>query len=395
MKLQKEFFKYQAQTTTFASGFEVDYAKGSYIYGKNQRKYLDFVSGISVNILGHSHPKIIEAIKKQVDKYLHVMVYGEYALEKPVQLCKFLAAQLPDPLKVTYLVNSGTEAVEAALKLSKQYTNRSEIISFKNSYHGNSQGSLSVSGNEVHKQAFRPLIPNIQFIEFNNESNLEKISNKTACVIVETIQGASGFCLPKNNFLLKLKEKCQQNKTLLILDEIQSGIGRTGKLFSFQHYDVIPDILVVGKALGGGLPIGAMISSKKIMNTLCKNPKLGHITTFGGNPLIASAAITTLTTLYEENIMDEIESKEYLFKKLLVHKKIKKIHGRGLMLALELPSSKYCFSIVKKCMNKGLIVFWQLYKNNFLRISPPLIISKKEIEWGCSTILNILDEEKN
>lgn len=395
MDLKNAFFNYQAQTTLSASGFEVSYAQGNYLYGKDQKKYLDFVAGVSANTLGHSHPKVILAIKEQADRYLHVMVYGEYALEKPVKLCEFLAKKLPDPLKVTYLVNSGTEAIEAALKLAKRYTNREEIISFKNSYHGNSQGSLSVSGNEIHKQAFRPLIPNIRFIEFNNESDLEKISNHTASVIIETIQGAAGFCLPKNNFLLKLKQKCEKNGALLILDEIQPGIGRTGKLFAFEHYGIIPDILVIGKGLGGGLPVGAMISSKKIMNTLCVSPKLGHITTFGGNPLIAAASLATLTTLYEENLMELVEEKEKLFRKLLIHKKIKKIHGKGLMLALELESEEYCLAVVKKCMNKGLIVFWQLYRNNFLRISPPLTISLIEIKWGCSVILDILNEENS
>ncbi|MCB9201881.1 MAG: aspartate aminotransferase family protein [Flavobacteriales bacterium] len=392
MQKNKDFFTYQAQTTQFASGFEVDKALGSYIYGKDGKKYLDFVAGVSANTIGHSHHKILEAIKSQAEKYLHVMVYGEYSLEKPVELCKFLAEKTPSPLEVTYLVNSGTEAIEGALKLAKRYTGRHEIVAFKGSYHGNTHGSLSVSGNEIHKQAFRPLLPDVSFLEFNNEDDFIKITNKTACVIIETIQGASGFILPKNDFLLKLKKQCEKVGALLILDEIQPGIGRTGKLFSFEHYDIVPDILVMGKGLGGGLPVGAFMSSKKIMETLSFNPKLGHITTFGGNPLIASSCLATLQTVYDERLMEQIDEKENLFRNLLIHDKIKQIHGRGLMLALELESSEYCLHIAKECMKKGLIVFWQLYKNNFMRITPPLTISKEEIKIGCKVILEALNE---
>ena len=383
MTLAQEFLKYQAQTTQFSAAFEVEKAEGNYIYGKDGKKYLDFVAGVSANTLGHSHPKIVEAIKRQAEKYLHVMVYGEYALEQPVELCKFLAEKTPNPLEVTYLVNSGTEAIEASLKLAKRYTGREEIISFKDSYHGNTHGSLSVSGNENHKQAFRPLIPDIQFIEFNNENDLG---------IVETIQGAAGFRLPENDYLLKLKKRCEQTGTLLILDEIQPGIGRTGKLFAFEHYQITPDILVMGKGLGGGLPVGAMMSSKEIMQTLSHHPKLGHITTFGGNPLIAASCLATLQTIYDEKLMEQVDEKEQLFRKLLQHKKIKKIHGRGLMLALELDSPEYCLEVAKKCMQNGLIVFWQLYRNDFLRISPPLTLSLDEIKMGCEIILQVLNE---
>ena len=390
--MQQDFYKYQAQTTQFASGFEVEKAEGSYIYGKNGKRYLDFVAGVSANTLGHSHPKVINAIKNQADKYLHVMVYGEYAQEMPVAICKLLAESTPNPLEVTYLVNSGAEAIDGSLKLAKRHTGREEIISFKNSYHGNTHGALSVSGNEVHKREFRPLLPNINFIEFNNFEDLEQITEKTAGVILETIQGAAGFLMPENDYLVKLKARCEEVGALLILDEIQPGFGRTGKLFAFEHYRIVPDILVMGKGMGGGVPVGAFMSSKEIMSSLSHSPKLGHITTFGGNPLIAAASYATLKEVVESNLMNEVDEKEQLFRALLQHPKIFNINGRGLMLAVNLGSPDFTLEVAKRCMDKGLIVFWQLYRNEYLRISPPLNISLEEIKEGCQIILNVLDE---
>lgn len=390
--MKQEFFKYQAQTTPFATGFEVEKAEGSYIYGKDGNAYLDFVAGVSANTLGHSHPKIIDAIKKQADRYLHVMVYGEYAQEKPVALCQLLAEATPEPLEVTYLVNSGAEAIDGALKLAKRYTGREEIISMKNSYHGNTHGALSVSGNEFHKREFRPLLPMISFIEFNNEEEFSKITEKTACVIVETIQGAAGFLTPSQNYFKNLKKRCEEVGALLILDEIQPGFGRTGKLFSFEHYDMVPDILVMGKGMGGGVPVGAFMSSAEIMKSLQHSPKLGHITTFGGNPLIAAASYATLKEVLDSGLMNEVNEKEALFRELLVHPKIKKVNGRGLMLAVELESPDYTLKVAKRCMEKGLIVFWQLYRNEFMRISPPLTLTQNEIRKGCQIILQALDE---
>ena len=391
--MKQEFFKYQAQTTPYAAGFEVEKAEGSYIYGKDGRAYLDFVAGVSANTLGHSHPKVVNAIKEQADKYLHVMVYGEYAQEKPVELCRLLAEATPEPLEVSYLVNSGAEAIDGALKLAKRYTGREEIISMKNSYHGNTHGALSVSGNEFHKREFRPLLPMISFIEFNNEEEFSKITEKTACVIAETIQGAAGFLTPSQNYFKNLKKRCEEVGALLILDEIQPGFGRTGKLFSFEHYDMVPDILVMGKGMGGGVPVGAFMSSAEIMKSLQHSPKLGHITTFGGNPLIAAASFATLKEVLESSLMNEVEEKEKLFRELLVHPKIKKVNGRGLMLAVELESPEYTLDVAKRCMEKGLIVFWQLYRNEFMRISPPLTISKEEIKKGCEIILEALNEK--
>lgn len=390
--LQKDFFKYQAKTTPFASGFEVDYAKGSYIYGKNGRAYLDFAAGVSVNTLGHSHPRVNQAIIDQVNRHQHVMVYGEYAQDKPVQLCKRLAEVLPAPLNTTYLVNSGTEAIEASMKLAKRYTGREEIIACKNAYHGNTQGSLSLAGREEKKRAFRPLLPMINFIEFNSESDLNKITNKTAGVVVETIQGASGFRLPQNNYLKKLKNRCEEVGALLILDEIQPGFGRTGKLFAFEHYDFVPDVLVIGKGMASGMPIGAFVASAEMMESLSHSPTLGHITTFGGNPVVAAAALATLDELLESDLMRQIDEKEKLFRELLIHPKIKTIAGRGLMLAPELESPEYALEVAAKCMEKGLILFWLMYSIQNLRITPPVTISLDEIREGCDIILEVLNE---
>lgn len=390
--LSQKFYQYQAQTTPFASGFEVEKAEGSYIYGKDGKAYLDFVAGVSANTLGHSHPKVVNAIKEQTDKYLHVMVYGEYAQEKPVELCRLLAEATPEPLEVTYLVNSGAEAIDGSLKLAKRYTGREEIIAFKEAYHGNTHGALSVAGNEIHKREFRPLLPMVNFIEFNNENDFDKITEKTACVIVETIQGAAGFIMPKDNYFINLKKRCEEVGALLILDEIQPGFGRTGKLFAFEHFGIAPDILVMGKGMGGGVPVGAFMSSKEIMSSLSHSPKLGHITTFGGNPLIAAASHATLKEVLESGLMNETDKKEKLFKELLVHPKIKNINGKGLMLAVNLGTPDITIKTISKCMEKGLIVFLQLYRNEYLRISPPLTISEDEIRKGCAIILEALNE---
>lgn len=390
--MKEDFFTYQAQTTPFAAGFGVERAEGCYIYGKDGRKYLDFVAGVSANTLGHSHPRIVEAIKTQAEQYLHVMVYGEYAQEMPVKLCKLLAEKTPAPLEVTYLVNSGAEAIDGALKLAKRYTGREEIISMKDAYHGNTHGALSVCGNEYHKREFRPLLPLVNFISFNDESELTKITEKTACVIAETVQGAAGFLVPRPDYFKKLKNRCEEVGALLILDEIQPGFGRTGKLFAFEHFGIVPDILVMGKGMGGGVPVGAFMSSREIMQSLSHSPKLGHITTFGGNPLIAAASLATLSGIYEENLMEKIQQKENLLRSLLIHPKIKAVNGLGLMLAVNLGSPDYTLEVAKRCMEKGLIVFWQLYRNEFLRISPPLTITEEEIRTGCEIILEVLNE---
>jgi len=389
--VNSDFFKYQAQTTTHPLAMTISHANGSYIYDTNQKAYLDFVAGVSATPLGHNHPKVIKAIKAQLDKYLHVMVYGEYIQEPAVELCKLLAKNLPYPLETTYLVNSGTEAIEGALKLAKRATGRSEIISAFNAYHGNTMGSMSVMGYEERKQAFRPLLPDVRFITFNKEEDLDLITSKTAGVILETIQGGAGFIEPKNNYLAKVRAKCDAVGALLILDEIQPGIGRTGKLFGFEHYHCVPDILVTGKGLGGGMPIGAFTASKDLMDLLAENPKLGHITTFGGHPVIAASALATLTEIIESKLMAQTLEKEQLFRKLLVHPLILEIRGKGLMLALIMPSEEITNKVILTCQEQGLILFWLLFEPKAVRITPPLTISNEEIIKGCSIIINILN----
>lgn len=390
--LKKDFFTYQAQTTNTPLAIEIAKAKGVYVYDTNNKKYLDFIAGVSANTLGHSHPKITKAIKEQADNYLHVMVYGEFIQEKPVALAKLLATNLPKELNQVYLVNSGTEATEGALKLAKKVTGKSEIIAAKLAYHGNTQGSMSVCGAEEQNRAYRPLIPNTRFIEFNNFEDLQKINHNTAAVILETIQGGAGFIVPKPNYLKKVKEKCQEVGALLILDEIQTGIGRTGKLFEFLNQNIVPDIVITGKGLGGGLPIGAFISSAEKMKLLKENPKLGHITTFGGNPLIAASALATLNEILHTSIMNKVLEKEKLFRKLLIHPLIKEIRGKGLMLALIMDTPEIASQVILKSLEKGLLLFWLLFEGRAVRITPPLTISNTEITKGCQIILEVLHE---
>ena len=390
-KLQEDFLKFQAKTTPYPLGIVVDHAKGSYVYDTDGKAYLDFIAGVSACSVGHCHPNVVEAIKTQAERYLHVMVYGEFAQEPAVDLAKELAAELPESLGVTYLVNSGTEAIEGALKLAKRVTGRGELIAAHNAYHGSTHGALSLLGAEQQKKAYRPLLPGIQFIQFNNADDLDKITTKTAAVLLETIQGGAGFIVPQNGYLKKVKERCKAVGALLILDEIQPGFGRTGKLFGFQQYDVVPDILVMGKGMGGGLPIGAFSSSAAHMDHLTENPKLGHITTFGGNAIIATAALATLRTLKEEQLIEAVAEKEKLFQSLLKHPKIKQINGTGLMLAPIFETEEIANIVVLKAMEKGLLLFWLLWEKKAVRISPPLTISLDEIRNGCAIISEILD----
>lgn len=391
--MKKDFFKHQAQTSPHPLAIEISKAKGSYVYDSNEKAYLDFIAGVSANTLGHNHPKISEAIKNQVDDYTHVMVYGEFIQKPQVGLCKLLSDNLPDTLDTIYLTNSGTEATEGALKLAKRFTGRSEIIAAKNGYHGNTQGSMSVCGAEEQNRAFRPLVPGIQFIEFNKTDDINCITSNTAAVILETIQGGAGVIEPVNDYLLKVKKRCEEVGALLILDEIQSGVGRTGKLYGFQNYNVVPDIFITGKGLGGGMPIGAFISSNKLMNYLQEKPKLGHITTFGGHPVIAAAAEATLTELLNSNLIEDTLRKETLIRKLLVHPLISEIRGKGLMLAALVETPEMASNIILKCLEKGLLLYWLLFEGKAIRISPPLTISDDEIHKGCSIIIEALNEE--
>lgn len=396
--MKNDFLKYQAQTSPHPLAIEISKAKGSFVYDTKGKTYLDFIAGVSANTLGHNHPKVSEAIKNQVDTYTHVMVYGEFIQQPSVELCKLVVENLASPLEKVYLTNSGTEATEGALKLAKRFTGRSEIIAAKNGYHGNTQGAMSVCGAEEQNSAFRPLIPGVRFIEFNNTADIPNITNKTAAVILETIQGGAGFIEPKNDYLLKVKKRCKEVGALLILDEIQSGVGRTGKLYGFENYNVVPDIFVTGKGLGGGMPIGAFISSNKLMSCLQQQPKLGHITTFGGHPVIAAAAKATLTELLNSDLIPKALDKEVLIRKLLIHPLIAEIRGKGLMLAALVETPEIASKVILKCLNKGLLLFWLLFEGKAIRITPPLTISNDEIIKGCSIIMESLDEiisEKN
>lgn len=388
--MKTKFTTYQAQTTSHPLGLEISHAKGSYIYSSDNTPYLDFVAGVSACSLGHCHPRVVEAIQKQTARYLHVMVYGEYAQSPAIQLCQLLAEQLPKGLEKTYLVNSGTEAIEGAMKLARRYTGRAEIIAAKNAYHGNTMGALSLMDSAERQNPFRPLLGGISHIEFNNENDLIKITEKTAAVVLETIQGAAGFIFPEGGYLSKIKQRCEEVGALLILDEIQPGFGRTGKLFSFTHFNIVPDILVMGKGMAGGLPIGAFTASSVIMDSLSHNPELGHITTFGGNPVIASAALATLREITQTQLMAQTLEKEKLFRQLLVHPLIKEVRGKGLMLAALLPNEKMATELILRCQDKGLVLFWLQFEKKAVRITPPLTITESEIKKGCRIILDTL-----
>jgi acetylornithine/succinyldiaminopimelate/putrescine aminotransferase len=386
------FKDFQAQTTPYPMGLEIVRAKGCYLYDSNKKKYLDLVAGVSACSLGHRHPKVVRAIKRQLGKYLHVMVYGEFIQKEPVLLAKLLADHLPQHLNTTYLTNSGTEAIEGALKLAKRVTGRAEIIAAKKAYHGNTMGAMSVMGYELRKSAYRPLIPGTRFIRFNNPEDLKNITSQTAAVILETIQGGAGFIVPDKGYLKKVKKRCEDVGALLILDEIQPGIGRTGKLFAFMDHEIAPDILVIGKGLGGGLPVGAFIADQKHMAQLKQAPSLGHITTFGGNPVIAAACRATLDTMLNSNLIAATLEKEKLFRKLLVHPKIKAIRGKGLMLALIMEDTKTAQTLVKKCLEEGVLLFFLLFEPKAVRISPPLTISEKQIKKACKTLIKVLNQ---
>ncbi|MEN9876200.1 MAG: hypothetical protein RLZZ529_1197 [Bacteroidota bacterium] len=390
--MNTDFIQYQAQTSPYPLGMEVSHAIGSYIYDTNNNRYLDFVAGVSACSLGHQHPRVNQAIKDQLDLYSHVMVYGEYSQSPAVEYCKLMASLLPAPLDKTYLVNSGTEAIEGALKLARRVTGRSQLISCHNAYHGNTMGSLSVMGFEERKQVFRPLIPDVEFITFNNEADLAKITTKTAGILLETIQGGAGFIQPENDYLKKVRERCNEVGAIMILDEIQPGFGRTGKLFGFQNYDVVPDIVVMGKGMGGGMPVGAFTASSAMMDLLSHNPKLGHITTFGGHPVIAAASLATLKEITETTLMEEAIAKEKLFRSLLVHPLIEEVRGKGLMLAAMTKTPEITNEVILKCQDKGLILFWLLFEGCAIRITPPLTISEEEIREGCAIILQVMDE---
>ncbi len=381
------FLQHNAQTTLEPLLLEFNKASGMYLYDTDGKKYLDLIAGIGVSNVGHCHPAVVEAVKTQAENYMHIMVYGEFVQNPQVNFAKALADVLPPNLNCTYFVNSGAEAVEGAMKLAKRYTHRTEIISCNNSYHGSTQGALSLMGNEEFKQAYRPLLPHIKFIEYNSLPDLDLITTKTAAVFIETIQGEAGIRIADKAYFKALRDKCTSTGTLLVLDEIQCGFGRTGKLFGFEHFNIVPDILLLAKGIGGGMPIGAFVSSKEIMISLATNPILGHITTFGGHPVSCAAGLATLQTIVQENIVNGVTEKGELFKKLLVHPAIKEVRGKGLMIAIEFENFETNKKIIDACIADGIISDWFLHCSNSMRIAPPLIITDEEIEWACKVIL--------
>jgi acetylornithine/N-succinyldiaminopimelate aminotransferase len=385
--LRQLFLANQAQTTNFPLMLEIDKAEGNYIYDTNGKAYLDLISGISVSALGHSNRVVKEAIKKQVDLHMHVMIYGEFIQNAQALLCKKLNDLLPDNLNSIYLLNSGAEATDVALKLAKRFTGKPNVIANNNSYHGSTHAALSLNSHEYFKSAYRPLVPGVSFINFNNLVDIEKIDHNTACVITEVIQGEAGYIPATQEFLSALRTKCNQTGTLLIFDEIQSAIGKTGKMFAFEHFGIEPDILLLGKALGAGMPIGAVLANQKTMSVFADNPILGHITTFGGHPVISAAALAGLEELERLDLMATVNEKEALFRKLLVHPAIKNITGKGLMLGVQLDHFDNLLKVIEGCINNGLITDWFLFANDKMRIAPPLTITTEEIEHACNIIL--------
>ena len=387
------FLNHIGQTSPSPLMLEIEKARGIYLYEASGKRYVDLVSGVSVSNLGHNHPAVVTAVKEQVDKYMHLMVYGEIVQSPQVKLAELLAKVLPAPLDCTYFVNSGSEANEGAMKLAKRYTGRYKIIAFTNAYHGSTQGSLSVMGGEYFKQAFRPLLPGITFLDFNKTEQIHEIDESIAAVIIEPIQGEGGIIVPSKEYMQSLRKRCTETGTLLIFDEVQTGFGRTGKLFAMEHFDVVPDIVTFAKGLGGGMPIGAFVSSKEIMDSFMSNPVLGHITTFGGHPVSCAAGLASLNVLVSQpEIIASVDAKAERFRKNLVHPKIKLIRGIGLLMAVELESNKMAWDFIYKGAEMGIITDPFLFCESCIRIAPPLTITNEEIDEVCVLILNVLHE---
>ncbi|MFN2394351.1 MAG: aspartate aminotransferase family protein [Bacteroidales bacterium] len=392
MNNRQLFYNFLGQTSQAPLAIEVERAEGIYMYGPGGKQYMDLISGISVSNVGHCHPEVVEAVKKQAETYMHLMVYGEFVQSPQVELANLITENLPDNLNNVYLVNSGSEAIEGAMKLAKRFTGRSEIVAFKNAYHGSTQGSLSIMGDETMKNNFRPLLPDVRFIEYNNNEHLNQISPRTACVIAETIQGEAGAVTPDKRFLKELGKVCKENGALLILDEIQAGCGRSGTLWAFEQYDVVPDIITLAKGLGGGLPIGAFIASKEIMHSLTHDPVLGHITTFGGNAVCAAAAHANLQIIIRDKLWENARRQGKLFRELLIHDKIKSIRGNGLLLAAEFESFEENKKIIDRLIEKGIVTDWFLFAPHCMRIAPPLLIGEEQTREACKIILETLDD---
>jgi len=388
MNQRELFFKHLGQTSPAPLALEIVKAEAVYLYDVNGKKYLDSIGGISVCNTGHRHPEVVQAIKDQADRYLHVLVYGELIQSPQVEYAQLLASSLPKNLGSVFFTNSGTEATEGAMKLAKRVTGRTEIVGFEYSYHGSTQGALSVMGDEYWRNAFRPLLPGISHLRYNNLSDLDQITRKTACVIAETVQAENGVIKPSKGWMQALRKKCNETGALLILDEIQVGFGRTGTCWGFEQYGVVPDIILLGKALGGGLPLGAFISSKSLMDSFTIHPALGHITTFGGHPLSCAAGLAAMKVLSKENLIASVAEKEKLFQKLLVHPSIKSVRTAGLLIAVGFENFETSKRVIDACIQDGLLTDWFLFASHCLRIAPPLTITFGEIEEICHVILN-------
>ncbi len=392
MNQRELFLRHVAQTSSAPLALEIVRAEKASLYDINGKEYIDLIGGISVANTGHRHPKVIEAIQQQLDAYLHIMVYGEFVETPQVHYAKLLTDHLPASLNSVYFTNSGAEAVEGAMKLAKRVTNRTQIIAFNNSYHGSTQGALSIIGDEYWRNAYRPLLPDVLHLGYGSDTVFEFITHQTACVIAETVQAEAGVKAPSKEWMQSLRKKCDETGTLLILDEIQTGFGRTGKLWGFEHFDIVPDIILLGKALGGGMPLGAFIADKKMMDTFTDNPVLGHITTFGGHPVCCAAGMAAMKALLDERMLDDVSQKEKLFRSLLLHPKIKAIRSFGLWLAVEFDSFETNKKVIDACIANGVLTDWFLFGANCLRISPPLIISEEQIKKTVAVILKSLDE---
>jgi acetylornithine/succinyldiaminopimelate/putrescine aminotransferase len=386
------FFEYLGLPSSRPLGLEILKARGVYLYGPGGKDYIDLVAGVTVSNLGHQNPEIVNAVKEQADRYMHLMVYGDLIQGPQVNLAEKLASLLPPSLRSTYFVSSGSEAVEGALKLAKRYTGRAEVISFINAYHGGTHGALSIAGSEMLKNSFRPLVPGTRQIRFNDFGDLAEISERTACVVVETIQAEAGIILPEEGFLQALRKRCNETDTLLIIDDIQMGMGRTGKMFSFEHFGITPDILCLAKAFGGGMPLGAFISSKEIMSSLTHKPELGHITTFGGHPVSCAASLAALNYLNSTGIYEMAEEKAEIFiNRLSINPHINAIRHKGLMLGIDLRSAEAVGKLIPLFIENGILGDLFLYRPQAFRISPPLTISEEEIHLACDRVLKSLD----
>lgn len=392
MNQRELFLRHVAQTSTAPLALQIIKAEGSKLYDASGKQYIDLIGGISVANMGHRHPKVIEAIHQQLDSYLHIMVYGEFVQAPQVQYAHYLAQHLPKSLNSIYFTNSGAEAVEGAMKLAKRVTNSTQIIACKNSYHGSTQGALSIMGSEYWRNAYRPLLPGVLHLEYNNDAFLQAINEKTACVIIEPIQAEAGIIIPDKNWLQAVRKKCTETGTLLILDEIQTGFGRTGKLWGFEHFDIVPDVLLLGKALGGGMPLGAFIADRNLMMQLADNPVLGHITTFGGHPVCCAAGLAAMQALMDEKIIASVEAKGQLFLSLLQHKKINAVRHIGLLMAVEFDCFETNKKVIDAIIENGAVTDWFLFAANCMRICPPLTITQDEIKNACAIIMDVLNE---